>query len=69
MSKDLDRIRSWAWLSKEVGELVLKTRAEALEEAAKIADKISDECAVGYYGQDVDTADEIAAAIRERAKP
>ena len=48
--------------------LIRQARLEALEEAAKIADKISNKYAVGYYGQEVDTADEIAAAIRERAK-
>ena len=38
------------------------------EACAKLADSISDKYAFGYYGNEVDTADEIAAAIRERMK-
>lgn len=33
---------------------------------AMAADQISNKYAFGYYGQEVDTADEIAAAIRAR---
>ncbi len=36
------------------------------ESCAKVADKISDKYAYGYYGNEVDTADEIADAIRAR---
>ena len=38
------------------------------EACAKVADRISDKYAFGYYGNEVDTADEISAAIRERMK-
>jgi len=43
-------------------------RAKENEACAKLADNISDKYAFGYYGNEVDTADEIAAAIRERVK-
>lgn len=36
------------------------------EECAKVANEISNKYAFGYYGQEVDTADEIAEAIRAR---
>ena len=39
------------------------------EACAKVADTISDKYAFGYYGNEVDTADEIAAAIRKRTIP
>ena len=42
--------------------------AEEREACAKVADAISNKYAFGYYGQEVDTADEIAAAIRARGK-
>ena len=38
------------------------------ELCAKVADSISDKYAFGFYGNEVDTADEIAAAIRARMK-
>ena len=51
-------------------ELGYKAGAAAENEAcAKVADSISDKYAFGYYGNEVDTADEIAAAIRARMKP
>lgn len=40
--------------------------ALVMEECAKVADEISNKYVSGYYGQEVDTADEIAAAIRAR---
>jgi hypothetical protein len=39
------------------------------EECAKVADNISNKYAYGHYGNEVDTADEIAAAIRARTTP
>lgn len=36
------------------------------EECAKVAKAISDKYAFGHYGNEVDTADEIEAAIRAR---
>lgn len=44
-------------------------RREALEEAASVAKQISDKYAYGYYGNEVDTADEIEAAIRALTPP
>ena len=41
-------------------------RADEREACAKEADKISDKYGWGYSGNEVDTADEIAAAIRAR---
>jgi hypothetical protein len=38
------------------------------EACAKIAKQISDKYAFGYYGNEVDTADEIEKAIRARGK-
>lgn len=43
--------------------------AREREECAKVADAISNKYAYGHYGNEVDTADEIAAAIRARGKP
>jgi hypothetical protein len=41
-------------------------RADEREACAKVADTISDKYGWGHYGNEVDTADEIAAAIRAR---
>ena len=41
-------------------------RADEREACAKVADTISDKYGWGHYGTEVDTADEIAAAIRAR---
>lgn len=38
------------------------------EACAKVANQISDKYGYGYYGNEVDTADEIAAAIRARGE-
>jgi hypothetical protein len=38
------------------------------EACAKVAAQISDKYGWGYYGNEVDTADEIAAAIRARGQ-
>ncbi len=38
------------------------------EACAKVADQISDKYGYGYYGNEVDTADEIAAASRARGE-
>ena len=46
-------------------EAAIKAENEA---CAKVADSISNKYAFGFYGNEVDTADEIAAAIRERMK-
>ena len=41
--------------------------AHEREECAKVAHTISDKYGWGHYGNEVDTADEIAAAIRVRS--
>ncbi len=46
-------------------EAAIKAENEA---CAKVADSISNKYAFGFYGNEVDTADEIASAIRERMK-
>ena len=42
--------------------------AKEREACAKVADQISNKYGYGYYGNEVDTADEIAAAIRARGE-
>jgi hypothetical protein len=42
--------------------------AKEREACAKVADQISDKYGWGYYGNEVDTADEIADAIRARGE-
>jgi hypothetical protein len=42
--------------------------AKEREACAKVADKISDKYGWTYFGNEVDTADEIAAAIRARGE-
>jgi len=51
------------WL-KRIDEAVKAER----EACAKVADQISDKYGWGYYGNEVDTADEIADAIRARGQ-
>jgi hypothetical protein len=47
----------------------MKTGVETEREAcAKVADTISDKYGWGHYGNEVDTADEISAAIRARGQ-
>ena len=50
------------WVMKLVNDAVMKER----EACAKVARQISDKYAYGYYGNEVDTADEIETAIRAR---
>lgn len=51
--------------SKRMCQLAWKKSQEAEREVcARVADKISDKYGWGYSGNEVDTADEIAAAIR-----
>jgi len=45
-----------------------KAQAEEREACAKVADQISDKYGWGYYGNEVDTADEIAESIRARGQ-
>ena len=48
---------------------IIKLVAEKEREAcAKVTRQISDKYAYGYYGNEVDTADEIEAAIRARGQ-
>ena len=50
------------WVMKLVNDAGMKER----EACAKVARQISDKYAYGYYGNEVDTADEIETAIRAR---
>ena len=50
---------------KRFAKLVSEKEREA---CAKVADQISDKYGWGYYGNEVDTADEIADAIRAKGK-
>ena len=45
-----------------------KARKDEREACAKVADQISNKYGYGYYGNEVDTADEIATAIRARGE-
>ena len=49
----------------DIAKLVAAKEREA---CAKVADQISDKYGWGYYGNEVDTADEIADAIRARGE-
>ena len=49
----------------QFAKLVAEREREA---CAKVADQISNKYGWGYYGNEVDTADEIAAAIRARGQ-
>jgi hypothetical protein len=57
--------RNYTNLFKAFAKLVAAKEREA---CANVADKISDKYGYGYYGNEVDTADEIAAAIRARGE-
>jgi len=55
--------------SEDVILTIYNAFASAEREAcAKVADKISDKYGWTYFGNEVDTADEIAAAIRARGE-
>lgn len=56
-----------AELTRELEE-ARKDAAAEREQCAKVAKAISDKYAFGHYGNEVDTADEIEAAIRARGK-
>jgi uncharacterized protein involved in tolerance to divalent cations len=55
----------WQKATEEFAALVAAKEREA---CAKVADKISDKYGWTYFGNEVDTADEIAAAIRARGE-
>lgn len=50
--------------SDDLGRILAAER----EQCAKVAKALSDKCAFGHNGNEVDTADEIEAAIRARGK-
>jgi hypothetical protein len=54
------------WIAKSFAGRLEEERKAEREACAKVADKISDKYGWGYSGNEVDTADEIAAAIRAR---
>ena len=53
---------------KDLERFAKLVAAHEREACAKVADAISDKYGWGYYGNEVDTADEIADAIRAREK-
>lgn len=57
---------SWSQIRDE--RFAALVAAAEREQCAKAAKAISDKYAVGHYGNEVDTADEIEAAIRARGK-
>jgi hypothetical protein len=59
------------WAVKTPNDLINFAKLVAAKEreaCVKIADQISDKYGWGYYGNEVDTADEIADAIRARGE-
>jgi hypothetical protein len=52
--------------TEQLDELLNKIRAYEREACVRIAKQISDKYAYGYYGNEVDTADEIAELIQAR---
>ena len=52
----------------QIETLAALIRQDENEACANVAARIGDKYAFGYYGNEVDTADEIAAAIRARMK-
>ena len=61
--KDYSFTHANIWLDR-----IHKAMLEEREACAKVAKTISDKYAHGYYGNEVDTADEIEAAIRARGQ-
>ncbi|CAB4134233.1 hypothetical protein UFOVP272_36 [uncultured Caudovirales phage] len=69
-----DEAEKYKWDIHSCGPTCTKVACVAMREAvkaereacAKVADTISDKYGWGHYGNEVDTADEIATAIRTR---
>ena len=59
---------TWTVSTPHLVALVNEAIAAEREACAKVADTISDKYGYGHYGNEVDTADEIAAAIRSRSE-
>lgn len=59
---------AWVGINEELERFAALVAAAEREQCAKVAKGISDKYAFGHYGNEVDTADEIAAAIRARGK-
>lgn len=58
--------RNWTFKQHHLERFAALVAAAEREECAKVAKDISDKYAFGHYGNEVDTADEIEAAIRAR---
>jgi hypothetical protein len=56
----------YTFYSEQLVAFAKLVAAKERESCAKVANQISDKYGYGYYGNEVDTADEIAAAIRAR---
>jgi hypothetical protein len=53
---------------EELEDFAKLVAAKEREACAKVANQISDKYGYGYYGNEVDTADEIAKAIRTKGE-
>ena len=60
--------RNRTWTQEHWTEYERSIAAVEREACAKVADTISDKYGWGHYGNEVDTADEIATAIRARGQ-
>ena len=68
LDSDVSRILSVRRLQKFAEQVADLAAAAEREACAQVAKSISDKYAFGYYGNEVDTADEIEAAIRARGE-
>lgn len=67
LAVEFQRVKESAYNAGLSAGIVAGADAER-EACANVAARIGDKYAFGFYGNEVDTADEIAAAIRERMK-
>ena len=68
LDSDVSRILSVRRLQKFAEQVADLAAAAEREACAQVAKSISDKYAFGYYGNEVDTADEIETAIRARGE-
>ena len=65
---DIDERGIYIYENFDIEAFAKLVAAKEREACAKVARQISDKYAYGYYGNEVDTADEIEAAIRARGE-
>ena len=68
LEREDDDSGEWSVYDDELLKFARKIAAAEREACAQVAKSISDKYAFGYYGNEVDTADEIEAAIRARGE-